>query len=61
MIYIRCPICVVQEYGDPNYVSHNLLGHLQLRHAYDLDTYTSYEMTDDDILAQILAKSMQDY
>lgn len=52
---------MVQEYGDPNYVSQDLLGHLKLRHSYDLDTYTSYEMTDDDILAQILAKSMQDY
>lgn len=55
-----CPICIVQEYGDPNYVSQDLLGHLKLRHKFDLDTYTNYEQTDDDILAQVLAASMQD-
>ena len=27
-----CPICVVQSYGDPNYVSQNLASHLSLRH-----------------------------
>jgi len=27
-----CPICVVQAYGDPNYVSANLGSHLNARH-----------------------------
>lgn len=45
-----CPICVVQEYGDPNYVSSNLGQHLNMRHQYDLDTYTDYDLDDDAIL-----------
>ena len=45
-----CPICVVQEYGDPSYVSQNLSSHLKARHMYDLDTYTDYSMDDDAIL-----------
>ena len=57
----RCPIWVVQLYGDPNYVSQDLLSHLNLRHAFDLDTYTNYELDDDAILAQVLAQSMNNY
>lgn len=45
-----CPICVVQAYGDPNYVSPNLSSHMKARHQYDLDTYTDYDMDDDAIL-----------
>ena len=33
-----CPICRVQAYGDPNYVSQNLSSHLELRHQFDIDT-----------------------
>ncbi|CAI2379128.1 unnamed protein product [Moneuplotes crassus] len=55
-----CPICVVQEYGDPNYVSQNLLGHMKHRHSYDMDTYMAYGETDDDVLAQVLAASMNE-
>lgn len=49
-----CPICVVQIYGDPNYVSQNLGAHLNTRHQYDLDTYTEYENEDDAILKRVL-------
>ena len=49
-----CPICLVQQYGDPNYVSKDLSGHLKLRHQYDLDTYTEYENEDDAILQRVL-------
>ena len=55
-----CPICAVMEYGDPNYVSQDLNGHLKYRHKYDLDTYTQYEMTDDDILQMVIQQSMND-
>jgi hypothetical protein len=27
-----CPICSSQPYGDPNYVSQNLSGHMKMRH-----------------------------
>ena len=50
-----CPICATQIYGDPNYVSKDLSGHLQMRHQYDLDTYTDYQNEDDAILAAVLA------
>lgn len=48
------------EYGDPNYVSQDLAGHLKLRHKYDLDTYTQYDMDDDAILQMVLQQSMND-
>ena len=55
-----CPICAVMEYGDPNYVSQDLSGHLQFRHKYDLDTYTNYDLDDDAILQQALQQSLLD-
>lgn len=42
-----CPICVVQAYGDPNYVSQNLSQHLNMRHQYDLDTVAQNDEEDD--------------
>ena len=30
-----CPICICYEHADPSYVSPNLGGHLELRHATD--------------------------
>ena len=45
-----CPICVAQPYGDPNYVSHDLSGHLKMRHNFDIDTVTNYDLDDDAIL-----------
>ena len=56
-----CPICVVQQYGDPNYVSQNLGSHLNMRHQYDLDTYTEYEKDDDAILQKVLMESMNQF
>jgi Drought induced 19 protein (Di19), zinc-binding len=53
-----CPICVVQEYGDPNYVSQNLGSHLNLRHKFDMDTYVQYEESEDAILQRVLMESM---
>ncbi|CDW87571.1 ring finger protein 114 [Stylonychia lemnae] len=53
-----CPICVVQAYGDPNYVSQNLSKHIEMRHQYDLDTYTDFNMDDEAILQQVLMQSM---
>ena len=35
-----CPICTAMPWGDPNYVSHNLLAHMETRHQMDYDTLT---------------------
>lgn len=31
-----CPICTTYPHGDPNYVSNNLGGHLEMRHQFDM-------------------------
>ena len=49
-----CPICVAQPYGDPSYVSQNLVSHMKQRHQFDIDTYTDYDLDDDVILQQVL-------
>ena len=55
-----CPICMVMPWGDPNYVSSDLLQHLKLRHQYDVDTYTDFAQEDDEIMQQILELSKND-
>ena len=56
-----CPICVAMPWGDPNFVSQDLEGHLHTRHQYDTDTYTDYAMEDDEILQMILQESRNCY
>eukprot|EP00357_Protocruzia_adherens_P034563 CAMPEP_0115038236 /NCGR_PEP_ID=MMETSP0216-20121206/43291_1 /TAXON_ID=223996 /ORGANISM="Protocruzia adherens, Strain Boccale" /LENGTH=143 /DNA_ID=CAMNT_0002418603 /DNA_START=265 /DNA_END=696 /DNA_ORIENTATION=+ len=53
-----CPICTSQPWGDQNYVSNDLLGHMKMRHKFDYDTYTDYDLDDDAILQQVLQESM---
>jgi len=55
-----CPICLSQPWGDPN-ISTHLASHMELRHQYDYDTYTDYQMNDDDILQKVLQQSLQDH
>jgi RING finger protein 114/RING finger protein 166 len=42
---------------DPNIQSSNLLGHMQVRHRYDVDTYTDFEMNDEEVLRKVLEES----
>ena len=46
-------------HGDPNYVSNNLGGHLELRHAYDMGEVIENEQDEDVMLAMALAASLQ--
>ena len=45
-----CPICVSESYGDPNYVSSNLLSHIKLRHKCNYDELIDRNQNEDDIL-----------
>lgn len=53
-----CPICASMPWGDPNYISSDLAGHLKLRHKYDVSTFTEFGQEDEDILQAVLAQSM---
>eukprot|EP00349_Pseudokeronopsis_sp_Brazil_P001981 CAMPEP_0202961392 /NCGR_PEP_ID=MMETSP1396-20130829/5442_1 /ASSEMBLY_ACC=CAM_ASM_000872 /TAXON_ID= /ORGANISM="Pseudokeronopsis sp., Strain Brazil" /LENGTH=128 /DNA_ID=CAMNT_0049681165 /DNA_START=271 /DNA_END=657 /DNA_ORIENTATION=+ len=45
-----CPICVVQPYGDPNYVSQDLAGHLKMRHKMELNELIDQNEEDEDAI-----------
>lgn len=55
-----CPICVCQPWGDPNYISSDLGGHLKLRHKFDYDTTVDYNDEEDEVLKRILLESIKD-
>lgn len=55
-----CPICASMPWGDPNYISSDLGGHLSFRHKYDVSTYTEFGQGDDEILNAVLKQSMQE-
>ena len=40
---VVCPICAAGSGGDPNRQSSDFVGHMKLRHAYDLDDYVAHE------------------
>ena len=40
--------------------SQNLLSHFEMRHRFDYDTTTDYGQSEEDVLAQVLARSLQE-
>ena len=58
-----CPICAVMPWGDPNYVSSDLYGHMKLRHKFDYDTYTvpstqDYAGQEEELLRKVIEDSL---
>eukprot|EP00971_Amphidinium_carterae_P256357 5090195-Amphidinium_carterae.1 len=52
-----CPICAAMPWGDPSYVSNDLLRHLKLRHQCDYETLTDFDADEEAILARVLQQS----
>ena len=53
------PICLCQNWGDLNYVTH-LYGHLKKRHNFDYNTLVDYNDEEDAILQKVLQDSLND-
>ena len=55
-----CPICASMPWGDSSYRSANLLQHVQMRHQFDYDTTTSFGQSEEDVLAEVLRRSLEE-
>ena len=55
-----CPICASMPWGDSSYRSANLLQHVQMRHQFDYDTTTSFGQSEEDVLAEVLTRSLEE-
>ena len=47
-------------WGNPNYVSPNLLQHFEMRHRFDYDTTTDYGQDEDAVLQEVLRRSQSE-
>ena len=50
-----CPICSVQPWGDPTYVSRNWVAHVTLRHRYELQGFADVNAEEEEEDAALVA------
>ena len=55
-----CPVCAAMPWGDSNYVSPNLLMHMQHRHRFDYDTTADFNQDEDAVLQEVLRRSQEE-
>jgi len=58
---VVCPICVTMPHGDPNYQSNDFIGHLNLRHQFEYDTFIDFNMDFDQMEHLAMQNSLNDY
>ena len=53
-----CPVCAAMPWGDASYVSADVVQHAQLRHRFEYETTTDFHQDEDEVLRQVLARSI---
>ncbi|KAJ4462682.1 putative E3 ubiquitin-protein ligase [Paratrimastix pyriformis] len=57
---VVCPVCAAMPWGRADQVSGDFPAHLQARHRFQYDTYTDFDKDDDEILREVMARSLED-
>ncbi|KAI8504471.1 PREDICTED: RING finger protein 166-like [Branchiostoma belcheri] len=57
---VVCPICSSMPWGDPSFKSANFIGHLNVRHKFEYDTYVDFEADDDSMLEEAIRRSLSE-